>query len=316
MKPSRRVIALLIVCSTIVGVVIYVNTNLQKKPQVATTAENNYQAITVEKGFNENADIDSDNDGLKNWEEVMWNTDTENPDTDGDKTSDGEEVTQNRNPLKKGPNDKLSEQEKLAIGTTTIANGFVKNSATDNFSKDFFENYLQAKNDGTLIIEGQDSLVKSMVDKAVTDFKEAPRYTKGDLTVFSADLAKSKSYGTSFALIQKRKLNDIYLAANKNDLPATAIEYKKLSEELFALSVPQEIADTHLQIINNIYTVYETYTSISKYEKDPLKTLFYIKEHKRISDEQVKLYTSIKNYFLKNGIIFDNSDAASYWSVF
>jgi hypothetical protein len=58
--------------------------------------------------------VDSDNDGLKDWEEPLYKTDPQNPDTDGDNTNDGDEIKQNRDPLKKGPNDKVAEAKKEA----------------------------------------------------------------------------------------------------------------------------------------------------------------------------------------------------------
>jgi hypothetical protein len=58
--------------------------------------------------------VDSDNDGLKDWEEPLYKTDPQNPDTDGDGTNDGDEIKQNRDPLKKGPNDKVAEAKKEA----------------------------------------------------------------------------------------------------------------------------------------------------------------------------------------------------------
>jgi hypothetical protein len=36
-------------------------------------------------------DVDTDLDGLKDWEEALWGTDPKNPDTDGDGTADGRE---------------------------------------------------------------------------------------------------------------------------------------------------------------------------------------------------------------------------------
>jgi len=54
---------------------------------------------------------DSDNDGLKDWEEVLWKTDPKNPDTDGDGTPDGEEIKTWRNPLVRAPNDKFLTDE-------------------------------------------------------------------------------------------------------------------------------------------------------------------------------------------------------------
>ncbi|MCH7529851.1 hypothetical protein IIB50_01915 [Patescibacteria group bacterium] len=43
--------------------------------------------------------LDSDDDGLKDWEEVLWGTDPFNPDTDNDGTDDGVEIAVDRNPL-------------------------------------------------------------------------------------------------------------------------------------------------------------------------------------------------------------------------
>ena len=52
--------------------------------------------------------LDSDRDGLKDWEELLWKTDKTNADTDGDGTSDGEELALGRDPRKKGSGDKLA----------------------------------------------------------------------------------------------------------------------------------------------------------------------------------------------------------------
>ena len=46
--------------------------------------------------------VDSDNDGLFDWQEVFYGTDPKNPDTDQDGILDGEEIKEKRNPLKKG----------------------------------------------------------------------------------------------------------------------------------------------------------------------------------------------------------------------
>ncbi|MFY9462505.1 MAG: hypothetical protein WAP51_04885 [Candidatus Sungiibacteriota bacterium] len=76
---------------------------------------------------------DSDQDGLKDWEEKIYGTDPNNPDTDGDGAPDGEEIKGGRNPLKPGPDDKLSiplpsvENENK---TQEIANELISKSLT------------------------------------------------------------------------------------------------------------------------------------------------------------------------------------------
>lgn len=48
---------------------------------------------------------DSDQDGLKDWEETLWGTDPKNPDSDGDGRGDGLEIKERRDPTAEGPND-------------------------------------------------------------------------------------------------------------------------------------------------------------------------------------------------------------------
>ena len=317
--PRRNIIALLIICTTIVGVVIFVDSRPKKTdillPQTESTEA--FQPITVASDIEKNKELDSDNDGLKDWEETVWKTDPQNPDSDGDGKMDGQEVSQNHNPTKAGPNDILTDDDKQQIGETSLAAGFSKNSVSDNFSKKFFENYLLAKKDGSIEQNGPDALVKDAVAKANSEMSSTIRYTKSEMTTFGNDQAKIKEYGTLFAQIQTDEIKLIVdIARNKKDLPAIAKEYKVFSEKLFRLPIPEEIAETHIQIINNFYTIYESYITLSDYAKDPVKSLFAIKENKRIGNDQVLLYTRIKNYFTKNGIIFDTSVAGEFWGKF
>lgn len=56
----------------------------------------------------ESENKDTDNDGLKDWQEELFKTDPYNSDTDGDGYLDGEEVNSGHNPLIKSPGDKLT----------------------------------------------------------------------------------------------------------------------------------------------------------------------------------------------------------------
>ncbi len=90
----------------------------------------------------EEIDKDSDNDGLKDWEESLWGTNPNNPDTDGDGTPDGQEVKQGRNPLlasKNGKNDKLENQKLKETDSLLPAE---LPSFTDLLSQQFFGDYL------------------------------------------------------------------------------------------------------------------------------------------------------------------------------
>ena len=56
-------------------------------------------------------DADCDNDGLKNWQEKLYHTDSNNPDSDGDGYLDGEEVASEYDPTVKAPNDALPDTD-------------------------------------------------------------------------------------------------------------------------------------------------------------------------------------------------------------
>jgi hypothetical protein len=64
---------------------------------------------------------DSDQDGLGDTEESLWETDFQNPDTDGDGFLDGEEVASKHDPRTPGPNDKILDSSSPQNVTNKIA---------------------------------------------------------------------------------------------------------------------------------------------------------------------------------------------------
>ncbi|KKS12932.1 MAG: hypothetical protein UU70_C0028G0001, partial [Candidatus Yanofskybacteria bacterium GW2011_GWA1_41_6] len=79
-------------------------------------------------------DSDADHDGLTNREESYWNTDFQNPDTDGDGFKDGEEVASGHDPLKPGPNDLLDNPANLTekIQNLVVGGLYSKDLKPDN----------------------------------------------------------------------------------------------------------------------------------------------------------------------------------------
>ncbi len=69
------------------GVLIYNVLSLFKKETLPEKTLPN-QNTPLENTFD--ISLDSDSDGLKDWEEALWGTDPHNPDTDGDGVSDGD----------------------------------------------------------------------------------------------------------------------------------------------------------------------------------------------------------------------------------
>lgn len=74
---------------------IYQNFIVVKKYQEFEKVSKEVEKI---KTYREKKETDLDNDGLFDWQEVLYKTDPENPDTDNDGVSDGDEVKNGTNP--------------------------------------------------------------------------------------------------------------------------------------------------------------------------------------------------------------------------
>lgn len=101
---------------------------------------------------NQNINLDSDNDGLTDLEEMNFGTDPNNPDTDGDAYSDGEELKNGYSPndaaklgdegVNKDENDQLNIGAESNKNIDTSAEKFISNvNLTDSLSKFISEYY-------------------------------------------------------------------------------------------------------------------------------------------------------------------------------
>ena len=135
-------------------------------------------------------DVDTDHDGLPDWEEAVYGTDPNNPDTDGDGVSDGEEVRTGHNPLKKGPDDILYT---LSLGNATSTN-------IDDEKKKFYSEFLSKEIENIRSSTVQD-LVKNFDANQV-----APRHTLSDLAVISDNSPENlRAYANNFGNTNRRR---------------------------------------------------------------------------------------------------------------
>ncbi|MEK7567086.1 MAG: hypothetical protein AAB527_03065, partial [Patescibacteria group bacterium] len=96
------------------------------------TAINSEQSVTATtKSTVESPD--SDNDGLKDWEETLWGTNPNNDDSDNDGISDGEEI-KNNEPSVPTPKQEPSQENPLNL--------------TQKTTRDLFVSYIQQRQTG------------------------------------------------------------------------------------------------------------------------------------------------------------------------
>lgn len=241
--------------------------------------------------------IDSDKDGLTDWEESIYGTNPQKSDSDGDGYLDGEEVASSRDPLKKGPSDLIAKNK---------INDTEEMTATQKFAELAVANYLtafQTKNPAELKPEELDAILK---DSFSNDPKMSGKFNeilKSELYYFiPPDLNKEiKLTKNDTEKEQKlyreniiKLLKEMYDTGPKNDFFQTinqsiatknysgieefAVFYQKMYESAKNIAVPKSLEINHQNLLTYLYKMQKISEAIKIYEADPLKTLLALNE--------------------------------------
>jgi hypothetical protein len=226
------------------------------------------------------SDNDADHDGLTNQEESVWNTDFQNPDTDGDGFKDGEEVASGHHPTIAGPNDLLNPriQKNLTksiseILTAGLAEGTLQNKDLANISE-----YLD-----------------NIIDKTVHQSEINTRTTANSFKVVDRNIDNIRSYSKAM----KIQLSSTTLAANdfiefikilpdlNNEKGVSDPRISKFVQnqikqldnqinKLQAMEVPSNWKGDHNNFLLLMKKIRSNYESIANHPEDPIQTMISI----------------------------------------
>jgi hypothetical protein len=303
--PSKKIIAVGIVCVALVGSVVYVKINPQQENLsngFLTTIELPEVVVPV---FATEDTTDTDKDGLKDWQEIVQGTDINNPDTDGDGIKDGVEV-----------DNKSNSNSELKVQFNDVYKQFVPHSLTDNLSKDLFSAYVNSKNNRTLNGDGSGSLndiANSIAQEALNSNRLIDRYDISAIGTFNDnDIDAGKEYGEKFGSMYIQMLERV--SNGDADISSIANQYMNFSKSITAIYTPESLATTQTAIGNNFYNTAVMFSIIAKYDEDPIRAALAIKNMRELIAAQPKLFISVANYFTRNGIIFENKDIQRLWA--
>lgn len=321
---SKTALSLLVLAGLIGVALIYPEERVVKYSNQNAELE----AGTLESIVSIAGNIDSDADGLKDWEEALFKSDPNNKDTDGDGTQDGEEVKLGRNPTVPGPKDQLP---KYNAEGNSPESSFENLSATDKLARQLFAEYAQVKHSGgTIDAETQKRLIQSVINSA-EDNKTIRLYTEGELVVVKDNSQLSlRKYASDMEIIQVKnaipegkdtELTTFNKALNGDNfselkkLEPIAARYDTIVKSMLNTSVPKEVVPHHLNLLNAISSISQSVKEMSKLEADPLlaiggfsqyvKTAKYIPEiykniNKFYTDKKITLYYGEGGYYFVN----------------
>ncbi|MDP2648133.1 MAG: thrombospondin type 3 repeat-containing protein [Candidatus Yanofskybacteria bacterium] len=245
--------------------------------------------------ISETYDSDFDNDGLTNGEESFWNTDFQNPDTDGDGFLDGEEVASGHDPTIPGPNDKLD------------------NSVAGNVTKKISELVLGGIYEGSLRPDSPnfDRSIDELTNEILFRTElNAPAISPNNLRLLENTNENEKQYKQAIIpLIRKigaespSGLNRLVQAASQNSKNPNAFSQflvnelgiiKKHIQEWEAIPVPKKWANHHEKVLNVLKNVERNYLLLQVSKEDPLQTLAAFSNLTQLLLEDI--LDALKNY--------------------
>jgi hypothetical protein len=273
---------------------------------------------------------DTDTDGLKDWEEVLWKTDLNNPDTDKDGTADGDEIKQNRNPTVAGPNDSLD--LKLSSGKIS-AEKESNNLIQEEMSQSFYE-YIKLKEQ-----EGEAKLSESAQEELASRFMDIfeeeiiDKYKESDIKISNDDTKEAiKKYGNELGStvdkykiqeneieIFKRIIQEMKEENTPNDQRASTLSklgsiadlYSSAAKDMLKISVPVSFKKEHLNLMNNFENLAVSLKDMQMAYDDPIVTLRGLYNYYIEAKNVYNTVLSLKSKFDSKGIIFGENEPGS-----
>lgn len=239
--------------------------------------------ITLNQVEREKMALDSDSDGLKNWEEIIFQTDSKNPDTDGDGTKDGDEVKIGRNPLKKGPDDEFS-APRLAEENSPY---FAPDNLTGKLAEKFGINVIVPRLSGSSRPLDFEGIGNQIISETLSGTASPQNYfTEKDIKISNDngkealrayDKATDEIIVASFKNLSKSPLQTFADAVQTDNFSGLAAldsyirAYDTAIEKLKKVSVPQKAASLHVIMLNALARQREGTKAMRGAENDILK---------------------------------------------
>lgn len=299
------------------GLIYFSYPDLSGNAHTVEEERTNLLAVATEALMREQfTDVDSDKDGLLDWEEHLWGTDPNNPDSSGDGMQDGEAVRQGRDPLVAGP-------DNLLIHTRGInpKNGDTSTSSiqdldrTERLAHQFLGSYLAMKQSGQSVSSAdQERLVKNLARTSSVDFA-LETYSVSTFTILESvsevermayynamkpiydDLAQTEE--DDLVLLYRARGGD---AGNPMDAyERNLARYQHSVEALLSMPVPFEARLEHVALANTLANYHEILVLLKDPEADPVTSLFALQQFESVLRQVGITAEAMRAYFARQG---------------
>ncbi len=256
------------------------------------------------------ADEDSDHDGLSNQQEVIWNTDPFNPDTDGDGFKDGEEVNSGHSPLVPGPDDLINADNLTQQFSDLAASGLlagdlqpdspnyaqsledITSGVTDSAAYLFNQ---QVNPDSLSVINPDQETNQHYADEVV---KLLGRFTETAKTQYAKNADNLKLIGSSgFA---NSEIKNFYSSQQSI--------YSDILNQGMTLRVPRPFLNNHADFLTLVQQMQYISQSIASGDTDPIKAALAFDALRNTYDNLLSVLISFDQIMSDQHVKFSTHD--------
>jgi hypothetical protein len=266
-----------------------------------------YNKKTVFKNKNENLSffdegvnfytLDSDEDGVYDWEESLWGLNPKDSKSNPLGTLDGEYVESKREEISRN-NTSSDIQEKDLNQTDILARQFLSTASLirdggglDNRSFEVFSESFDQLFSNTDVRD-----IFSMKDVLIGDVTPA-KYKESLAQAFKPLLDTPIE---ELGLIERLSSGD---PKAPKDVEKIVEIYRNLSNELSKISVPANLSEIHLAMMNGTGRLAIVFISMRNLENDPVSAMVGFSRYEEYTNSLTEALKKLDDYFVRNGII-------------
>lgn len=288
-KSLQRII-IIILAVILVSFVVYTLIDNAKERKEARE-----RGIDVSFVEGQESTVDTDGDGVYDWEEKLWGLNPNNPDTDGDGISDGIYVRT-----------KKSVEVRRTLGIENVETNLTE---TEKLGRSLYTTLLAiSESGGSLNANSQSQISENISEYALSIPLNGEFYFREDLNLVEDTKENSYRYREKvLALLEEFPVEaadiELIMQAVENSKPyATrinnlSIEYESFLIELSELEVPYAIAGRHTELLNGIANLTGGLKNLNQGEPDELLSLSLLAQMDNILNHIGNSVTYMNQYF-------------------
>ena len=239
--------------------------------------------------------IDTDSDGIADWEETLWGTDPTQKVSNSEEIEDSLYIAKLKN-------------EKVVGGIEGETKKEEDLSQTDKFSRELFSTVAALNQAGPVDQDTVDKLSESIAEKMKNPVVRKV-FLESDIKIINDNSVKAyTNYQKALTSIQTKYptthtvmdvLQKFIVDENTvdesalTDLDPILVQINKILDAILKTSVPESISNLHLEVINALERLSENVSDIRLYEKDPIVSMVAMGKYEENTDSLQSTFTAL-----------------------